>query len=106
MSGNSKNGTYKTYKVTDAWLESLSACQRGRDWFKATFPKGVTISNSQEEMCELVSGVDEGEYSDSYRFLLWFAGKVSGRTFDSLHPSYINDVELAGLLISEAKVFL
>ena len=105
MSSN-KSGTYKTYKVTDAWLESLGACQGGRDWFKATFPKGVTISNSQEEMCELVSGVDEGEYSDSYRFLLWFAGKTSGRSFGYLHPSYINDVELAGLLISEAKVFL
>lgn len=106
MSGNSKNGTYKTYKVTDAWLESLNACQRGRDWFKATFPKGVTISNSQEEMCELVSGVDEGQLSASHNFLLWFAGKISGRSFSYLHPSYINDVELIGLFISDARVFV
>lgn len=105
MSSN-KNGTYKTYKVTDAWLDSLGACHRGREWFKSTFPEGVTISNSQEEMCELVSGVDEGDYSDSYRFLLWFANKISGRSFDYLHPSWINDVELVGLLISEAKVFV
>lgn len=101
MSSN-KNGTYKTYKVTDAWLDSLGACYGGRKWFKTAFPEGVTISNSQEEMCELVSGVDEGEYSN---FLLWFADKISGRSFGYLHPSYINDVELVGLLISEAEVF-
>ncbi len=105
MSGNSKSGMYKTYKVTDAWLENLYACKRGREWFKSTFPEGVTISNSQEEMCELVSSVDEGQLSASYGFLLWFANKISGRFFGYLHPSYINDVELIGLLISEAKVF-
>lgn len=101
MSGNSKNGTYKTYKVTDAWLESLNACQYGRDWFKAIFPKGVTISNSQEEMCELVSGMDEGAYG----FLKWFASEVSTCYFADMHPVLINDVDLAGLLISEAEVF-
>ena len=104
MSSN-KNGTYKTYKVTDAWLDSHGACYGGREWFKTAFPKGVTISNSQEEMCELVSGVDEGEYSDSYRFLLWFANMISGRSGGYLHPLHINDVELVGLLISEAEVF-
>lgn len=104
MSSN-KNGTYKTYKVTDAWLDSLGACYRGREWFKTAFPEGVTISNSQEEMCELVSEIDEGQFSDSCRFLLWFADKIGGRSFGYLHPSCINDVELAGLLISEAEVF-
>lgn len=101
MSRNSKNGTYKTYKVTDAWLDSLGACHRGREWFKSTFPEGVTISNSQEEMCELVNGMDEGAYG----FLAWFAGNVSACFFADLHLVNINDVELAGLLISEAEVF-
>jgi len=103
---SSKNGTYKTFKVTDAWLESLNACYRGRKWFKATFPKGVVISNSQEEMCELVSEIDEGDYSQTYGFLGWFALKINNLSFTDYHPIHINDVELIGLLISEAKVFL
>jgi hypothetical protein len=44
--------------LTVKHLEKIEACPSGISWFEDTFPNGVKISNSQDEMNELVASID------------------------------------------------
>lgn len=48
----------KSMILTVKHLEKIEACPSGISWFEDTFPNGVKISNSQDEMNELVASID------------------------------------------------
>ena len=53
---------YKTLKITEDFLYDHGACYGGIAEFNKLFPNGVVISNSQEEMIDLLLEY-EGEFS-------------------------------------------
>ena len=75
---------YKTRKITTTLLSAYGACLEGMDWFRKNFPRGLTISNSQEEMIDLVLGLLENDV-DLYN-LNWFV------CLDLFHDKYIGSM--------------
>lgn len=67
--------SYKTFKITYDWLLSKRACGSGLEWFNYKFPNGLTISNSQEEMIEMLLNMDLDD--DGTNYLVWLL-EVSG----------------------------
>ena len=64
---------YKSMILTVKHLEKIGACASGISWFEDTFPNGVKISNSQDEMNELVASIDwYYEYSVDYTHAIYF----------------------------------
>lgn len=68
---------YKSVLVTAKILVGFQPCPGGLAWFKKTFPKGVRISNSQDEMNDLLASLD---LSDDYTrgYLTWFINRTRG----------------------------
>jgi len=63
---------YKSMILTVKHLEKINACASGISWFEDTFPNGVKISNSQDEMNDLVASIDwydnDGQHSYFHTF--------------------------------------
>lgn len=59
---------YKSITLTTKHLRDIDACDESIEWFKKVFPKGVKISNSQDEMNELVASIDwyDNDWQHSY----------------------------------------
>ena len=109
---------YKTFKITSDWLIKEGACSSGIAWFNKTFPKGLTISNSQEEMIEMVLNLDLDDESYNYLYWLlirnWFYGYIGhypyGNSFGSSRDDSnsdqfnINDVVSMAVFLSDLKV--
>lgn len=68
---------YKSVLVTAEILEKLGACTNGVSFFKDRFPKGIRISNSQDEMNELLASFDYNDW-DLWEYLSWFINVTKG----------------------------
>lgn len=91
---------YKSVLVTADTLVQWNPCEEGLAWFKQRFPKGVRISNSQDEMNDLVASIE------SFNYFKWFLQKLGIRTWHYL-PLYENEVCLtmeAGAFISDCRL--
>lgn len=88
---------YKSVLVTADTLMKWKPCDEGLAWFKKRFPKGVRISNSQDEMNDLVTSI-EAVYSNH---LKWFLSKLGICTWGYL-PLYAGEE----CLTLEAGAFL
>ena len=49
---------YKSVVITVEHLDEIYACSSGVAWFMKNFPRGLKISNSQDEMNDLVASID------------------------------------------------
>lgn len=49
---------YKSVVITVEHLNKIYACSDGVGWFMKKFPRGLKISNSQDEMNDLVASID------------------------------------------------
>lgn len=68
---------YKSVLVTADTLTKWKPCDGGLAWFKERFPKGVRISNSQDEMNELIASIENKYISN----LKWFLSKLGIHTW-------------------------
>ena len=104
---------YKTFKITEYFLYDHGACSDGVEEFNKLFPNGVTISNSQEEMIDLLLEY-EGELSN----LSWLVRRLVNGHYDKYYlgatPCYksgsglemevhYSDLPTIGVLISDSK---
>ena len=71
---------YKSVLITVDHLKKLDACKSGIEWFISEFPNGIKISNSQDEMNELIASIDftglYGKYYSTISFLQFFVEKT------------------------------
>jgi hypothetical protein len=104
---SSKKSKYRTFKITKKFLEENHACDEGLDFFNKYFPKGLTVSNSQKEMDEIVADLyasAECEFRmDFYGFVRWLVEALSiGRGV--FWVPFSLTIDTAGALISESEV--
>lgn len=67
---------YKSVLVTAKILKKLNACTNGIDFFEERFPEGIRISNSQDEMNELLASFDYNDW-ELWDYLSWFINVTS-----------------------------
>ncbi len=68
---------YRSVLITVSTVAGLKACSDGISWFEKTFPKGVRISNSQDEMNDLIASLDLDDYY-ARECLTWFINVTRG----------------------------
>ena len=74
---------YKTFKITKDFLYQNNACDGGIAEFNKLFPNGVVISNSQEEMIDLLL-----EYEGDFSYLSWLTSKLVDGMFTKYYVGY------------------
>jgi len=93
---------YKSVLVTTDTLVKWAPCNEGLDWFNERFPKGVRISNSQDEMNDLVASIEPR----CIGYFKWFLSKLDIHTWIYL-PLYPGEECLtseAGAFLSDCKL--
>ncbi len=100
---------YKSVLVTADVLEKeLDACSSGIAFFKDRFPEGIRISNSQDEMNELLESFDSNDW-DLWEYLSWFINVTMGNCGLKSYPgSNIYSTEFhvwdGGAFLSDCKL--
>ena len=74
---------YKTFKITEDFLINNNACPKGLSYFRKYFPNGITISNSQEEMINLLL-----KYEGDFSYLSWLTSKLVDGMFTKYYVGY------------------
>lgn len=101
---------YKTYTLTREFLVENDACAHGLRAFDAIAEDGkVTLSNSQDEMNELVirlwNSTEEMHYP-AVSFVNWVGCSLeSGSSLYGLLPTLYEEFLFAGCYISDLAIF-
>jgi hypothetical protein len=100
--------SYKTYTLTRDFLINNGACAAGLRAFDAIAKNGeITLSNSQDEMNELVSGLWDvnDEYVNVVIFVSWVGSQTGNKMLVNMCSTYYDELQLAGCYLSDLIVF-
>ena len=92
---------YRTFHITKKWLVDNNACDSGIAFFSEHFPKGLTISNNQDEMNELVASIclhNCGVYWCS------FANWLTGGYLYEVSKHGDDDINVLGAVLSDCSI--
>lgn len=76
------------------------ACSSGLNWFKRHFPTGIKLSTCQDEMNELLNGLDEPILVNLYTYFLWWSCEDSPYMWSSYDEPFYSDVRINKLLFA------
>lgn len=92
---------YRTFHITRKWLVDYHACDNGIAFFSKHFPKGLTISNNQDEMNELVASICLHSYDVYWRS---FANWLTGGYLYEVSKYDDDDINVLGAVLSDCSI--
>lgn len=99
MSSKYQSRTIKLKDLNLNWHGS-PACPDGLAWFRRNFPNGIKLSTCQDEMNELITGLERETADYLYSYFLWWSCEDSPYMWSSYDEPFYSDVRINKLLFA------